>query len=103
LYALRRDLGSDEAFIGMKDLRLNPDVVQCDLWEFHDAAATGDLDRAAEIYRGRFLEGFHLPGADTFENWVEDSRSGLAHEYSDLLHTVAARATSRGEHRTATG
>ena len=29
LYALRRDLGSDDALTGVKDLRLNPDLVQC--------------------------------------------------------------------------
>lgn len=103
LYALRRDLGSDEAFIGVKDLRLNPDVVHCDLWEFHDAAATGDLERAADLYKGRFLEGFHLPGADSFEKWVEDSRVGLNHELVDLLHSLATRSSERGEHRAATG
>lgn len=102
LYALRRDLGSDEAFIGTKDLRLNPDLVQCDLWEFHDAAASGDLERAADHYRGRFLEGFHLPGAESFETWVEESRTGFNHEYTDLLHLLAERSTGRGEHRAAT-
>lgn len=103
LYALRRDLGSDDAFIGTKDLRLNPDVVQCDLWEFHDAEATGNLEHAGELYRGRFLEGFHLPGADSFETWVEDTRSRLTHEYTDLLHSLAERSAGRGEHRAATG
>ncbi len=103
LYALRRDLGSDEAFVGVQDLRLNPDMVEADLWQFHHAAATGDLERAAELYRGPFLEGFHLPGADTFETWVEDERAGLTHEFADLLHQLAERAASRGEHRAATG
>ncbi|HSB55687.1 MAG TPA: BTAD domain-containing putative transcriptional regulator, partial [Gemmatimonadales bacterium] len=103
LYALRRDLGSDEALIGVKDLRLNPDLVQCDLWEFQDATTTGSLDRAAELFRGRFLEGFHLPGADSFEQWVEDTRAGLTHEFAGLLHTLASRATGKGEHRSATG
>jgi DNA-binding SARP family transcriptional activator len=103
LYALRRDLGSDEALIGVKDLRLNPDLAQCDLWEFQDAMATGSLDRAAELFRGRFLEGFHLPGAESFEQWVEETRAGLAHDFAGLLHTLADRATGRGEHRAATG
>ena len=102
LYALRRDLRSDEAFIGVKDLRLNPDLVQADLWDFRDAMATGALERAAELARGRFLEGFHLPGAESFENWVEVTRSGLAHQFADLLHQLAERSTARGEHRAAT-
>jgi DNA-binding SARP family transcriptional activator len=103
LYALRRDLGSDEAFIGVKDLRLNPDVVQTDLWQFQDAMATGALERAAGLSRGKFLEGFHLPGGEAFENWMESTRSRLAHEFAELLHELAARSTARGEHRGATG
>jgi DNA-binding SARP family transcriptional activator len=102
LYALRRDLGSDEALIGVKDLRLNPDLVQCDLWEFHNAHGAGALERSAELFRGRFVEGFHLPGADGFEQWVEETRAGLNHEFAGLLHTLAGRATGRGDHRAAT-
>lgn len=103
LYALRRDLGSDAAITGTKDIRLNPDLVSCDLWEFRDAHATGALDRAGELFRGRFLEGFHLPGAESFEQWVETTRGALAHDFAALLHTLAERATHRGDHRGATG
>ncbi|HWA59086.1 MAG TPA: BTAD domain-containing putative transcriptional regulator [Gemmatimonadales bacterium] len=103
LYALRRDLGSDDALTGVKDLRLNPDLVQCDLWEFRDALGTGLLDRGAELYRGRFLEGFHLPGAESFEQWVEETRAGLIHDFGGLLHLLAERATEKGEHRAASG
>lgn len=103
LYALRRDLGSDEAFLGMKDLRLNPDMVTSDVAEFRDAASAGDLDRAAAVWRGPFLEGFHLPGSDTFERWVEEQRAGLQHDYTALLDQLAARARERGDTRTAAG
>lgn len=103
LYALRRDLGSDEALLGLKDLRLNPDQVTSDYAEFHDTLAAGDLERAAECYRGPFLDGFHLPEADPFERWAEEQRSGLAHEWSDLLEQLAARCSQRGDHRGAVG
>lgn len=103
LYALRRDLGSDEAFLGMKDLRLNPDMVTSDVAEFRDSASAGDLDRAAAVWRGAFLEGFHLPGSDTFERWVEDQRAGLKHDYTALLDQLAARARERGDAKTAAG
>ena len=75
---IRRDLGSDDAITGTKDIRINPDLVSCDLWDFRDAHATGALDRAVELFRGRFLEGFHLPGAESFEQWVEATRAALA-------------------------
>lgn len=103
LYALRRELGSDEAILGMKDLRLNPDVVTSDVADFRDSAATGDLDRAAGLWRGPFLEGFHLPGADTFERWVEDQRAGLQHDYTVLLDELGGRALDRGDARIAAG
>ena len=103
LYALRRDLGSDEAFVGLKDLRLNADVVVADIVEFHDALASGNLDRAAELYRGSFLAGFHLPGAETFERWVDDQRASLHHEYTDLLDQLADRCRGHGDHRGAVG
>src|SRR5262249_22247259 len=103
VYALRRDLGSDDAFVGVKDLRLNPDLVQVDAIEFRDAIAAGALERAAELDRGPFLEGFHLPGAESFERWVEDERSGLQHAYTDLLHQLAERCSARSEHRAAVG
>ncbi|MFN8652109.1 MAG: BTAD domain-containing putative transcriptional regulator [Gemmatimonadales bacterium] len=103
LYALRRDLGSDDAITGTKDIRINPDLVSCDLWDFRDAHATGALDRAVELFRGRFLEGFHLPGAESFEQWVEATRAALAHDFAGLLHTLGGRAAERGDHRGATG
>ncbi len=103
LYALRRDLGSDEAVAGMKDLRLNPDLVTCDVVEFRDALAAEADERAVELWRGPFLEGFHLPGADTFERWVEEQRTGLHLEYTDLLDRLADRAMAGDDPRTAAG
>ncbi|MBK8003073.1 MAG: winged helix-turn-helix domain-containing protein [Gemmatimonadetes bacterium] len=103
LYALRRDLGSDEAVAGMKDLRLNPDLVTCDVAEFRDALAAEADERAVELWRGPFLEGFHLPGADTFERWVEEQRTGLHLEYTDLLDRLADRAMASDDPRTAAG
>src|SRR5438067_1229528 len=63
LYALRRDLGSDDAIVGLKELRLDPSVVASDVGDFSAAAAAGSLESAASIYVGAFLDGFHLPGA----------------------------------------
>jgi DNA-binding SARP family transcriptional activator/thioredoxin-like negative regulator of GroEL len=97
LSALRRDLGSDEALLGLDDLRLNSDLVTTDFGEFHEALAAGDLERAVECYRGPFLEGFDLPGADSFERWVEAQRRTLADEHRDLLDRLADRCRARGD------
>lgn len=34
------------------------------------STAIGDLERAAELYRGELLPGFGLPGCDAFEEWL---------------------------------
>lgn len=103
LYALRRDLGSEDVITGVKDLRLNPEFAASDLAEFLEAKSHGNLEKAAELFRGAFLEGFHLAGADTFERWVEERRSMLAHQFVDMLDQLAERATGKGDHRAATG
>jgi DNA-binding SARP family transcriptional activator/TolA-binding protein len=101
LYALRRDLGDDEAVTGLKDLRLNPELVASDVGEFRAALAAGDDARAAELWRGPFLEGFHLPGSDAFERWVEEQRTALQHDSTALLDRLARRAQDTGDPRTA--
>ncbi len=103
LYALRQDLGSEEAFLGVKDLRLNPEIISADVVEFRAAIAAGALERAVELYRGPFLDGFHLPGAEEFERWTEQERQTLAREYSDLLEQLGRRSTATGDHRSAMG
>jgi DNA-binding SARP family transcriptional activator len=103
LYALRRDLGSEDVLLGLKDLRLNPDLITSDLAAFRAAADRGDLEGAAELYRGPFLEGFSLPGADPFERWMEEQRGALARDQERLLSRLAERCRTGGDHRAAVG
>ena len=67
LYALRQEIGSDEAISGTRDLVLAPELVHTDLAEFRAAIAAGDMERAVAVYEGQFLDGFHLPGSVGFE------------------------------------
>src|ERR1041385_1021823 len=100
-YALRRDLGAPELFLGAKDLRLNPDVIASDLWRFEDALRRGDAETAVRAYAGPFLDGFFISGAPEFERWVEAERGQLAKQVSDALVTLAKQAAVRGDHRAA--
>ena len=77
VYMLRRDLGSDDAILGVRDLRLGADVITSDVDEFQHALDARAYDRAAELYAGPFLDGFHLPGAGEFERWVQLQLSTL--------------------------
>src|SRR2546428_9360528 len=41
-YALRRDLRARELFLGVTELRLNPEIISSDVQTFEDALARGD-------------------------------------------------------------
>ena len=73
IYALRQELGSDDALLGIKELRLNPDLVTTDVGDFSTALAAGRLEDAVRLYAGLFLDGVHLVGNDEFERWANAS------------------------------
>lgn len=98
LYALRRDLASDQLFLGTIDLRLNPEVIGSDVADFCAATAAGRMEEAAALYAGPFLDGFYVSDAPEFERWVETERTALAHEHAAALESLAAAARGRGDH-----
>jgi Tol biopolymer transport system component/DNA-binding SARP family transcriptional activator len=97
LYALRQEMGSDEVFLGTRDLRLNPELITSDLAVFTSALKAGQLERAAREYVGPFLEGFHLSEAPEFERWLEEERAGLARDYATALERLARRTSEQGD------
>jgi len=98
LYALRSELGSEEVLLGQRDLRLNLDLVGADAADFETAMESGRFEEAASLYRGPFLDGFHLSSAPEFEQWVEDERRAMAHRYGEALETLATAAERKGDH-----
>src|SRR6478672_3393267 len=52
LYALRQELGSEEAILGTRELRFNPELIQIDVVDFESAKAAGALEEAARRYTG---------------------------------------------------
>ena len=96
LYALRKDLLAEDAIVGSKDLRFDPALVVSDVGEFASAVARGDDARAAELYAGPFLDGFHVSGADEFTRWVERERAALAQDHARALESLARRALATG-------
>jgi len=97
LYALRRDLGDEDAIQGAKDLRLDTGRIGIDVREFTDALGQGRFAHAVSVYSGPFLDGFHLPGVPEFERWVEDERQALHHQFAQTLETLARRSTDARE------
>jgi DNA-binding SARP family transcriptional activator len=97
LYILRSALGDDSVLSAGDDLRLNPDRLTCDLWEFEAALARDDPEAAVRMYQGPFLSGFHLTDAEEFEPWAEGERSRLARRYGQALEQLAERETRGGD------
>jgi DNA-binding SARP family transcriptional activator len=97
LYILRSALGDDSVLSAGDDLRLNPDRLTCDLWEFEVALARDDPEAAVGLYHGPFLSGFHLSDAEEFEPWAEGERSRVARRYGQALEQLAEREMRGGD------
>ncbi|MDX2184053.1 MAG: BTAD domain-containing putative transcriptional regulator [Gemmatimonadaceae bacterium] len=101
LYAIRRDLGADDAIVGQSDLRLNPQRVSCDYWDFLQAVAEGADQAAAELRIGPLLDGLDVPDARDFEFWVEEQRTDADRVWATAADRVATAATNAGDTATA--
>src|ERR1051325_34995 len=79
-------VGDARALIDENDLLgVEETIVSCDVADFESLAAGGNepaLVRAAELYRGDFLDGFYL-NEERFDQWVIAER--------DRLHRMALR------------
>ena len=99
LYNARRALGSDDLFIVGADVRLNQDRLTSDVREIEEAIESGDLERAVELYRGPFLDGFFVSGASEFERWSAGHRERCEAKVAEVLHKLARAAESEGDYR----
>ena len=97
LYSIRHDLGPDVLIAGSNDLRLNPALIEIDLWEFEKALGAGDQERAAALYAGPFLDGFYVNDAPDFERWADEQRARYAHRFRLLLEELAKCARASGD------
>jgi DNA-binding SARP family transcriptional activator/TolB-like protein len=96
LYVLRKELGPD-AFVSAGDeVGLNDEVVGSDVQEFEAAIAAGELERAAALYRGPFLDGFFVAGAAEFERWAESERARLAAQHARAVECLADAEEAAG-------
>ncbi len=96
LYHIKRALGAEDVIISAGDLRLNPAVIRSDVAEFDAAFEAGALERAVELYRGPFLDGFYITGSAEYEQWVSAQRDRLAERCSRALDQLASSAETAG-------
>lgn len=94
---LRTRLHAPEVVVGSADLRLDPSQLTADVVEFRSAVAQGNLEVAAALYAGPFLDGFFLRDADPFERWVAVERAALANDFTRALEVLAERDDAKGD------
>ncbi|NUQ19716.1 MAG: tetratricopeptide repeat protein [Gemmatimonadaceae bacterium] len=101
VYATRRDFGADAVLSTGTGLRLNPAVVQPDLWVFDEAIRDGAWEAAVAMHRGPLLDGVHLIDDAEFESWLDGQRSRREQDYRGALERLARAATARDDHAAA--
>lgn len=96
LYALRKRLGGEILISVGEDIRLNSDLVACDVFRFEEAMDTGSYEAAVDAYGGPFLDGFRLSGSRSFEEQVDRHAALLRRDYRRALEELADRAEDNG-------
>lgn len=97
VYRIRTELGEAVLLTDGDNLRLNRKALDCDVWRFERAVEADEFERAADQYRGPFLDGFRLKGAAAFEKRIERVRTRLRASYHATLEALAESAESRSE------
>src|SRR5437667_5544029 len=98
VYAIRHALGSDFILSTGRELRLNPDLVQVDAWEFEEAIRARQWAAAVERYKGTLLDGFHFTDSREFESWIDSERVRRRRHYQIAVEFLANAAAEAGDH-----
>src|SRR5688500_13724137 len=92
VHFLRRCLGGEVIVSHNGDsLSIAPSLVWCDVIAFDDASRQSSAESALELYRGDFLEGFHVANAPDFERWLDGERQRLGDQFDAVIETMAAQ------------
>src|SRR5437899_105998 len=98
VYAIRHALGSDVILATARELRLNPELVRVDVWEFEQAIRASQWTAAVGHYKGPLLDGFHFADSHELDSWIESNRSRLRLEYQKAIEFLANSSAEAGDH-----
>ncbi|TFH05991.1 MAG: hypothetical protein E4H09_01080 [Spirochaetales bacterium] len=96
LSILRTTLGNGCVITDGDQVRIDCEGVLVDVSEFHALSTPTSpddltrMERACELYRSSFLEGFNLSGCEEFADWQDAIRARLHAEYEAVLATLCA-------------
>ena len=94
VFALRRELGEPDLFVGTGELRLNANIIQSDVAAFVRAVAAKDHGSAVELYSGLFLDGIRIGDEPELEAWIENQRGRLHRLYRESLRALTEVASA---------
>ncbi len=98
VYRLRKALGDAVVTSDGETLRVDDTLLRVDTQDFSEAVAAEDLESAVSLYRGPFMDGFHLPGSsEEFERWLDAERSRFSLEAEKAIESLALRAEAGGD------
>ena len=95
--AIRRAAGDDQLGTEGDQLSLGESAVELDTDRFERLAAAGDWAGAAALVTGDFLEGFSVPDASPFEDWLGAERAYWRRRAVEALVNQGDRALSAGD------
>lgn len=75
--------------LGAQEVGLWPGALRVDVEQFRTAAQKQDWFWALQLYRGDFLNGFHLPAAPAFEAWADATRAQLRYQALNAAQQLA--------------
>lgn len=96
--AIRKALGDDALETRGDQIALDQGRVVADWTAAERALAAGDVAALAAVWRGEFLEGFGIPDASGFEDWLAVERAEWRRRCRDAFTQAAVRASAAGRH-----
>jgi DNA-binding SARP family transcriptional activator len=101
LSGIRHGLGPRVILADGEMLYVDQRELRSDVAAFEDALGEGRLEDAVAMYRGPLLDGFYVPAAGEFDEWVARNRERLASRYAAALEKLAHAAAAGGHTRSA--
>lgn len=98
VYAIRRNLAGNVVIATGQELRLNPELVSVDVWQFEDAIRDRQWATAVDLYKGTLLDGFHFGESRELEAWIDAERARVLLEYQTAMEFLADQSARAGDH-----
>ncbi len=96
---IRKTVGEDHLTTEHDQVRLSPGAVELDVDTLAVCVDANEWEKAAALIRGEFLEGFSVPDATSFEDWLIADRASWRRQSAEALghwsHTLMERGQTQ--------